>query len=100
MGYILLIIGMLLIVVPLWQTYNIFTGKALPAQVFIRPIALTENKNVSAFDVQGQVQNALIKVVPVDFIDETLNLITWLLLMFILIYGGGKIADIGVKLIK
>lgn len=99
-GYILLLIGILLITLPLLQTYNIFTGKSLPAQVFIKPPSLTINQNVNALDIQGQIQNALIKVIPVDFIDNTLNLATWLLLMWILIYGGGKIAEIGVKLLN
>ena len=99
-GYILLIVGVLLIVLPLWQTYNIFTGKSMPSQVFKKPVTLQVNPNVSALDIPGQVQNALIRVVPIDFIDNTLNLMTWLLLMWILIYGGGKIAEIGVKLIK
>jgi hypothetical protein len=99
-GYILLIIGVLLIAIPLWQTYNIFTGNALPAQVFIRPTTLTANQNVGVLDIQGQIQNAMIKVVPIDFIDNTLNLVAWLLLMWILIYAGGKIAEIGVKLLK
>ena len=99
-GYVLLLIGILLIALPLWQTYNIFTGKAAPAQVFMRPQALIVNNNVSMIDIQGQVQNALIKVIPIDFIDNTLNLASWLILGWILIYGGGKIAEIGVKLIK
>ena len=42
-GYVLLIIGMLLIVLPLWQTYNIFTGKSVPAQVFASPVSLKLN---------------------------------------------------------
>ncbi len=99
-GYVLLLIGVLLIAMPLWQTYNIFTGKGMPSQVFARPVALTVNQNVSAFNIPGQVQNALIKVIPIDFIDNILNLITWLLLLWILIYGGGKIAEIGVKLLN
>ena len=99
-GYVLLLIGLLLILLPLWQTYNIFTGKAMPSQVFMRPAALKVNNNVSALDIPGQVQNAVIKIIPIDFVDDTLNLSTWLLLMWILIYGGGKIAEIGVKLIK
>ena len=95
-----MIIGILLIILPLCQTYNIFNGKAMPTQVFMRPVALTVNNKVSALDIPGQVQNALIKIIPVDFIDNILNLITWLLLMWILIYGGGKIAEIGVKLLN
>lgn len=99
-GYVLLAIGLLLILLPLWQTYNIFTGSAKPAQVFQKPIALQVNPEVSALDVQGQIQNALIKVIPIDFINNCLNLGTWLMLMWILIYGGGKIAEIGVKLLN
>lgn len=99
-GYVLLLAGVLLIIFPLWQTYNIFTGKATPAPVFQKPIALQVNQQVSALDIQGQIQNALIKIMPIDFIDNSLNLGTRLLLMWILIYGAGKIAEIGVKLIK
>jgi hypothetical protein len=99
-GYVLLLVGVLLIVGPLWQTFNIFTGQATPPQVFMRPPSLKVNNNVGALDIPGQVQNALIKILPVDFINNTLNLITWLLLMWILIYGGGKIAEIGVKLLN
>ena len=99
-GYVLLLIGVLLIAVPLWQTVNIFTGKAVPPQVFMRPAVLKVNDNVSALDIGGQIQNALIRVLPIDFIDNTLNLATWLILAWILIYGGGKISEIGVKLLN
>lgn len=96
----MLVVGVLLIILPLWQTYNIFTGKSMPSQVFVRPTALKVNNNVSSLDIGGQIQNALIRVLPIDFVNNILNLATWLMLMWILIYGGGKIADIGVKLIK
>lgn len=99
-GYILLIVGLLLIILPLWQTYSIFTGKSVPAKVFKTPVTLQVNQNVSSLDVAGQMQNALVKVVPIDFINNTLNLGTWMILMWVLMYGGGKIADIGVKLIN
>ncbi len=99
-GYALLLVGVLLIILPLWQTYMIFTGKAMPAQIFKKPVALQANPQVGALDMQGQLQNALIKIIPIDFINNTLNLGSWLTLMWILIYGGGKLADIGVKLIK
>ncbi len=100
LGYVLLLAGILLIVMPLWQSYNIFTGKAMPAQIFMRPLTLQVNQNVGAMDIPGQIQNALIKVLPIDLINNTLNLAAWLLLMWVLIYGGGKIAGIGVKLVN
>ena len=66
----------------------------------MKPISLKADKNVNPNDIQAQIQNALIKIMPVDYIDNTLNLASWLLLMWIIIYSGGKIAEIGVKLIK
>jgi len=99
-GYVLIVVGVLLIVLPLWQTYNIFTGKALPPQVFTKPVTLQVDENASPLDVQKQMQNAFIKVLPIDLINNTLNLVNWLFLMWVLIYGGGKIADIGTKMIK
>jgi hypothetical protein len=99
-GYALLLIGILLIVLPLWQTYNVFTGKSVPAQVFAKPIALQVDEKVSPLDIQKQMQNAFIKILPIDLINNTLNLICWLVLMWILIYGGGRIAEIGVKLLN
>ena len=100
LGYTLLVVCILLIVLPLWQTYSIFTGKSTPPQVFVKPVALKVNNNVSVTDIPGQIQNTLVKMIPIDFINNTLNLATWLLLMWILIYGGGKIAGIGVKLLN
>jgi len=99
-GIVLLTVGVLLIIIPLLQTYNILTGRGVPPQVFVSPEPVKIDKNVGVLDVQGQVQNAVIKVLPVGLINNTLNLTTWLLLMWILMYGGGKIADIGVKLLK
>jgi len=99
-GYVLLIIGLFLIILPLWQTYNIFTGKSLPAQIFMSAVPSTVDNNVAITDIQGQMQNALIKVLPLGLINNTLNLVSWLILMWILLYGGGKIAGIGVKLVK
>jgi len=99
-GYVLLLVGILLIIFPLWQTYNIFTGKALPAQVFTKPDSLAIDEKASPLDIQKQMQNAFINILPIDLINNTLNLVSWLLLMMILIYGGGKLANIGVNLVK
>ena len=99
-GYVLLIIGVLLILVPLWHTYNIFTGKAIPAQLFLNPVSPNVTQKVDPMDFQGQIQNALIKMLPLESINNTLNLASWLVLVWILIYGGGKIAGIGVKLVN
>ncbi len=98
-GYILLAVGVLLIAVPLFQTYQIFTGHALPPQVFNVPALVSQDPNASQFDLQKQLQNALIAILPISLLTNVLNLSSWLMLMVILMFGGKHLADIGIKLI-
>lgn len=98
-GYILLTIGLLLIVWSIWQSYNILTGISSAPKVF-KTSASVQTSQVGSFDIQKQVQDALNKIIPADSINSTLNFVTWVLLAFILIWGGAKISDIGIKLIK
>lgn len=98
-GYALLIVGLLLIIMPIYQTYNIFLGKSLPPDIF-KSQELTINQNVSPMDVQKQIENAFIKILPVESINKTLDLTAWSLLVLIFIFGGKQISEIGIKLIK
>ncbi len=100
LGYILLAVGLLLILIPLYQTYAIFTGKAMPPQVFKSQKIEVPAQSNNPFDVGQQVQQALVKVLPIDLIHNTLNLVSWMILMWILMFGGSKIASLGIALIK
>jgi uncharacterized membrane protein YiaA len=95
-GIILLVIGVVLILLPLWQTYQILNGKAMPPQVFVKPAQQsTQNETITQ-----QADQFLINALPIGELYQILNLMDWLLIMWILMYGGGKLADIGVKLLK
>ncbi|MSU60590.1 MAG: hypothetical protein EXS52_01590 [Candidatus Staskawiczbacteria bacterium] len=52
------------------------------------------------FDIQQQVKKAMMDILPIDLINNTLNLFSWIILMWILMFGGGQIANLGIKLIK
>ncbi len=98
-GYILLAAGLLLIIVPLFQTVMIFTGHGNPPQIF-KVQGQQSSQPASQFDIQGQVQSALEKMLPLDLINYSLNLTNWMVLLFILMFGGGQLANIGTRLIK
>ena len=100
LGYVLLVAGLLLIILPLFQTYQIFTGNAMPPQVFKMPETKIPDKNTNQFDVQQQMQNAMLNILPVELFNNVLNLSSWLMLMFILMLGGKLLAGIGIQLIK
>lgn len=98
-GYVLLLAGLLLIILPLFQTYFIFTGKAQAPQIFQVP-AQKSVQSSSGFDIQAQVQQAVTNALPIALLDNLLNLISWTILLFIFIFGGKQLAFIGIKLIK
>lgn len=100
-GYVLLAVGLLIIIFALLQSYNIFTGKASGPEIFKLTEQKTSQQNNS--DFQKQIQDAISKQVsnalPPEFITKFLNLAVWGILAMILVFGGGKISNIGINLL-
>ena len=133
-GYILLVLGLLMIFWGVYSSYGIFTAKNDVPKVFsnddsgIVELKITDDKNenidLSEIDksrltdvaylksleaqqkgvtndlVQEQISNQLKEIIPVGFILKLLNLSSWSLFMFILIFAGSKISMLGIKLLK
>ncbi len=110
LGYVLLILGLVLIGWALWQSYNIFAAKTSAPVVFMNPSPektsqKTQNSTgVQIFDMQSQIQNVISsqigQVIPQDTVTKVLNLISWSIFAGILIIAGSAVAGIGIKLIK
>lgn len=108
-GWILLVSGILLIAWGVWSSSQIFTAKKLAPEVFK---AQNENQNEETSkklltpqeqiqqDMQGIIQEQLGNMLPKGSVSSMLNLIAWSIFMTILIFAGGKVAMIGVKLLK
>ena len=104
-GWLLFFTGLLVIVLTIWYSYNIFYSKAAIPDFFQIP---EETKNASSAagsqDMQVLLQKAIqdqIKgVLPSDFVTKSLNLAVWAMLALILMSGGSRISDLGIKLIK
>ncbi len=104
-GYILLILGLVLISFALWQSYNIFNAKISAPLVFINSnVEKSSQKNANLYDIQGQIQSAINsqigQIIPPDTITKILNLISWSIFAGILIVAGSAVAGVGIKLIK
>ena len=102
LGYVLLVLGVVIMVFTLWQSYNIFTAKVAAPLIFRTQVPLQQS--ASATDVQKQMNDAvkqqLNQILPPDSITKILNLTSWSLLAFMLIMGGGAVSGIGVKLLN
>jgi len=97
---------LVLIVFILYQSYNIFTGKSLAPSVFKIQVIKKAQTN-SNLDIQQQIQQQINEAVgqqitgilPIGEINKLLDLISWSILAGILIFGGGQIASLGIRLI-
>ncbi|MDO8486190.1 MAG: hypothetical protein Q7S77_00625 [Candidatus Staskawiczbacteria bacterium] len=106
-GYALLVAGLLLIVFTLYQSYNIFTGNSTAPLVFSTKVSESSLKTGNAGNLQDlqkqlndEISKQITQMIPIDSIPKILNLLSWSILAGILIFGGGQIAGLGIKMIK
>lgn len=118
-GWALLILGVILIIWGVWDSYKIFTGQKLAPQIFPYSLAVQEvnkainvispdTKNVKPEQVQQQqqqqmqelLQNQIGKMLPPDLLPKAMNLFSWSLFVAILVMAAGKIAMLGIGLLK
>lgn len=107
-GYILLAAGVLLIAWTAYQSYNIFTGKVSAPLIFRTQAAEKTSETSKEGNLQEQLQQQMqqelqkqiSQLLPADTIPKILNLVSWSILASILIFAGGTVAGIGIKMVK
>ncbi len=89
-GYVLLTLGVILLLFSTVEMVSVYTGNASPPKLFnISDISLpTDQAGTNVTVIQG----AQISNLP--------NLFFWFILMFFVLFAGGKIASLGVSMIK
>jgi len=103
-GWLLLIAGILIIVWGIFNSFNIFTAKQEPPTVFklVEEKTLPQKEKTQDLQVQMEkmIGEQLKGMLPADFLPKFLNLISWSIFMGILVFAGGQISGIGIKLLK
>lgn len=107
-GYILLAAGLSLIVWTIFQSYNIFTAKVSAPLIFRTQAAEKISKSAAGGNLQEllqqqmqeTIQKQIGQLLPADAIPKILNLISWSILAGILIFAGGTVAGIGIKMVR
>lgn len=106
-GYIILIIGIILILISVYFSWKIFSGKINAPEVFKEGV-ISKEKNVEMTPTQdiNELQKQAVNKVSQDvvgafdaYMPRTLNLFSWSLFAWIMITAGFKIATIGKELI-
>jgi hypothetical protein len=107
-GWIILIIGILVIVWGIWTSYQIFTGQIPVYEVFtsetIEGTSSADTKINLNLPMEQQIQqiakDQIGQILPQESMFKFFNLGAWWIFMMILMLGGGKLAIIGVNLLK
>jgi len=111
-GGILLVLGVFIILWGLYSSYSIFKGNAVLPQVFRSAeligddvvIEESDSMSLTPEEIQKNMEKAvgeqLSKMFPPGVFLKLLNLISWSIFAWILIMGGGKIAFLGIKMLK
>ena len=101
-GWLLLLAGVIIIFWSLYSSYNIFTAKAEVPEIFKIAESTLSQKETQDLEAQMQemIGEQLKGIIPVGSIVTLLNLIAWSIFAGILIFAGGQISSLGIKLIK
>lgn len=105
LGFLLLFLGIAIIFWSLYSSYNIFMAKKPPPEVFKVEEKMTQKTPAKTgnFDIQAQMEKIFSEkikgLLPIEFLNKILNLIAWSIFVGILIFGGGQIATLGIRLI-
>lgn len=102
-------IGLLMITITLYQSYNIFTGISQPPLLFKieepSPVVKSQSESGGILqELQEQIKGGVAKqvgqIIPVEAISKVLNLFIWSTFAWLLVFAGAQVAGIGIRLVK
>ena len=103
-GWLTFLVGIIIIGSTIYLTYNIFTGEASTPQIFNFEPVTQESTQEEGTGIEAVVQNMLTdqlaNLIPFDSVTKFANLTAWTIGAWILIQGGGKVSELGIKLIS
>jgi len=103
-GWVLLIIGLVVISWGIFSSYQIFSGKTEAPEIF--KASTEENLTLEDQDygieetIEKMMGDKVEEMLPADFLPRLLNLTAWSVFAFILFFGGAQISGLGIKLMR
>ena len=89
-GYALLTLGVILLLFSIFEMVNVYTGNASPPKLF----------NLSDISLPTDQAGTNISLIQGAQLSQLPNLFFWFILMGFVLLAGGKIASLGVSMIK
>ena len=99
LGFALLTGGIGIILYSLYASFTFFTGSATPPEIF--SVVVSDSKaGETGNPVSQLLEEQLQGLLPAGVVPRMLNLTVWSVFAGLLMFGGGQIAGLGIKLLK
>ncbi len=100
--------GIVLMAWTLFASHAIFTGRSIPPELFQseerEPLPERVETPLTQEDLEREMERMVGEqislMLPEGAITDILNLVAWSIMAGIMIFGGAKISEVGIKLIK
>ena len=103
-GWLTFFIGIIIVGSTIYLTYNIFTGESAVPQLFEFSLNLESPTQAEDPGLQGQIERMLSEqlknLIPTESLTKFANLTIWTVGAWLLVFGGSKVAELGIKLIS
>lgn len=107
-GWLLTILGILIIIYALYSSFTIFTAQKEAPSLFNLSQETTLSSNLeeetsaemARVEMEKIIKEQLNSMMPNNAIPKMLNLLSWSIFAGILIFGGSKLSYLGIKLLK
>jgi len=104
-GYILLAVGILAMLIPAINVFQVFTGGAKPIEIFHFPgvsmdLSSMITANIPNNPALKQIPSMKTEILPADMINQSANLFAHVFLMGFIINLGYRLASLGIQLLR
>lgn len=100
-GYALLVVGLCIMGYSIFSVFNVFGGGNVPFEILV-PETGDADQNLSQGDIN--ITNMSISNINLEQVITPLypmfNLMIWLAIAFFLVIAGGRVASLGIKMLK
>ncbi len=102
-GWAFILLGLIVIFITIFDTMVYFKAEKEFPEVFVAQEKIeSSSSGENALDdmMQNLISDQMSSFIPDGSIGKLLNMSAWSLFAFFMVYAGGKIAEIGFKLVK
>ena len=101
LGWILIILGLLIVLGSIYSTYLNFTGQRDFPQIFtVQEAEVAPQTSGPEDQISGMIGEYIKEIIPQGAATQMLNMFAWIIFAVFLVYSGSKLVSMGAVLLR